>query len=285
MSTTRFEREFARYIFKNTGGFLPSWPLGTNVKLGDIIDLKRKRIEYLGNLTDDLFKIEIKAIKDPTAEDVKWQSKSNVNVSTKAKGELPIKGCKIPIDKAGITIEFSKSGGFLFQPEGIRYNRIKNLVSVRQEAMRKLAVELFGMRKIYYIKEVALVDSYALTISQSSESKLEVAVEGKVSLSTKDLASADLEFEVKTEKFLDFSVTGGKGGSIFFKPERMKLKREKREEIVNAKPELSRLSDENLMAMIPPKDITADSINEMMEFSPLILEDLDDLMGIDDESV
>lgn len=279
MSITRFEKDFIRYIFKNTGGFLPSWPLGTNVKLGDIIDLKRKRIEYLGNLTDDLFKIKVEAIRDPTSDDMKWQSKSNVSVSTKAKGELPIKGCKIPIDKAGITVDFSKSGGFIFQPEGLRYNRIKNLVSVRQEAMRKLAVELFGMRKIYYIKEVAEVDSYALTISQSSNSKLEVAVEGKVSLSTKDLASADLEFEVKTEKSLDFSVTGGNGGSIFFKPERMKLKREKREEIVDAMPKLNKLSDENLMAMIPPKDITSTSINDMMEFAPVTLEDLDDLMG------
>jgi hypothetical protein len=151
MSATRFERSFTRHIFNNTGGFLPSWPLGTNVKLGDIIDLKHNRIEYLGNLTDKSLGIKISAIKDPTADDIKWQSSSNVNVSLKAQGEVPAGICKIPIDKAGITIEFTKSGGFLFQPLELRYHRIKDLISVRQEAIKKLAVEQFGLRKIYFI--------------------------------------------------------------------------------------------------------------------------------------
>jgi hypothetical protein len=108
---------------------------------------------------------------------------------------------------------------------------------------------------------------------------LEVAVEGKLKISTKDLANATLDFDVKTEKALDFSVTGADGGSIFFKPERMRLKREKREEIVDANPKLNKLSDENLLAMIPPKDFTSASINDIIEFSPVTMEDIDELMG------
>lgn len=279
MSATNFERRFVRYIFKNTGGFLPSWPLGKIVKLGDIIDLKRNRIEYLGNLGEDFIGIPIEAVKDPTPDDVKWQSKSNVSVSIKAKGELPAEGSKIPLDKAGITIEFTKQGGFLFQPKQLTYDRIKNLIAVRQEAMRKLAVELFGLRKIYYIKEVAHVKSYALTISQSSDSKYEVAAEGDIQLSTEHLASTEVRLVVKAEKSMDFCVTGKKGGAIFFKPERMRLKREKREEIVNNDPPKNALSDENLLAMISPSEINADSINNIMEFTPVTLEDIEELMG------
>ena len=134
-----------------------------------------------------------------------------MNISVKAKGDAPDIGSKIPLDKAGITVEFTKEGGFLFQPKGLSYIRMKNLVSVRLEAMKKLAVELFGLRKIYIIKEVAKVDSYALTISQSSESKYEVAVEGNVKLSTESLADASLDFQVKTEKALDYTATGAEG--------------------------------------------------------------------------
>lgn len=279
MSTTGFERSFVRYIFRNTGGFIPSWPLGTHVRLGDVIDLKRNRMDYLGNLGEDPIKINIEGIPDPTKDDIKWQSKSNVSVSVKAKGDAPDIGSKIPIDKAGITIDFTKEGGFLFQPKGLSYIRMKNLVSVRMDAMRKLAVELFGLRKIYFIKEVAEVDSYALTISQSADSKYEVAVEGDIKLSTQSLASTELAFEIKAEKSLDFTATGMQGGAIFFKPERMKLKREKREEIVDADPLLAALSDENLMAMIPPKDFTPETVNSIIEFSPVSLEDIEEIFA------
>lgn len=279
MSTSRFERSFVREIFKNTGGFIPSWPLGTDVKLGDVIDLKRNRMDYLGNLGEAPIKIKIEGFADPTRDDVKWQSKSNVNISIKAKGDAPDIGSNIPIDKAGLSIEFTKEGGFLFQPLGLYYIRMKNLVSVRMDAMQKLAVELFGLRKIYFIKEVAKVDSYALTISQSSESKFEVAVEGDIKLSTESLASAELNFEVKTEKALDFTATGKQGGTIFFKPERMKLKREKREELVEANPRLGALSDENLLAMISPADFSSDTVNSIIEFSPVSLEDIDEIFG------
>ncbi len=99
MSITRFERDFTRYIFKNTGGFLPSWPLGRHIRLGDIIDLKRNRMEYLGNLGEKAFGIKIGIIKDPTENSFKWQSKSNVHISTKVQGEMPTPGSNIPIDK------------------------------------------------------------------------------------------------------------------------------------------------------------------------------------------
>lgn len=98
----RFEKKFFKTIYKNTGGFFPTWPLGRQVKLGDIIDIKRNRMDYLGNVSDPAIGISVVAGPDLTADNTKWQSKSSVNIAIKAKGEAPEEGSRLPIDKAGI---------------------------------------------------------------------------------------------------------------------------------------------------------------------------------------
>jgi hypothetical protein len=107
----------------------------------------------------------------------------------------------------------------------------------------------------------------------------ELAVSGDIKLSAKDLAKMGLDFEVKTERALDFSTVGSKGGAIFFKPERMRLKNEKREEIVSGHPELDSLTDENILGMIPPGEFRSETVNNIMEFTPVTMEDLDDILG------
>jgi hypothetical protein len=275
----QFERKFVKQIYKNSGGFLPSWPLGRQVKLGDVIDLKYRRMVYLGTLKDPSIDIAIDIDTDNTIDITKWQSSNSINVVTKAKGEAPDEGSNLPINKAGITIDFSKKGGFLFQPGGMKIDRIKNLITVRKEAKEKLFRDLFNLRKIYIITEVGIVDSYSLTISQSKNSKLEVAAEGKPTISTKDLADLSLDLEVKTESALDFNVIGSEGGEIFFKAEKLVLKQNQREELIMRKPQLKDIPEDYLPSFLETDIIADKGIDELCDFIPTSLDDLEEFMG------
>ncbi|WP_407264911.1 hypothetical protein R5N98_12655 [Tenacibaculum maritimum] len=279
----RFEKRFVKQIYKNSGGFLPTWPLGRQVKLGDIIDLNYRRMEYLGTLRDPVLNIEITVGEDTSVDSTKWQSKNGVNIVAKAKGEIPREGSNLPVNKAGITLNFSKAGGFLFQPSGMRINRIENLISVRNEAKEKLFRDLFNLRKIYIITEVGVVDSYALTISESKNSKLEVAVEGQTNLSTKDLADTSLNLEVKTESSLDFNTIGTKGGEIFFKAEKLVLKQDEKEELLIRKPELRNIQEDYLSSFLEKDIINQKGIDKLFDFKSLTMDDLEVLTG--DENV
>jgi hypothetical protein len=275
----RFEKKFVKSIYKNSGGFLPSWPLGKQVKLGDVIDLKRKRMDYLGTLLDPSLNISIVEDTDPTTDDTKWQASKSVNVVMKAKGEAAGEGSKLPIEKAGITLNFTKKGGFLFQPKGMRIDRIKNLISVRKEAKEKLFKEMFNLRKVYIVTEVGIVNSYSLTISESKSSKLEVAAEGKVTISTQDLADASLNLEVKTESALDFSVVGATGGSIFYKAEKLILRPDEKVKLLDRKPELRNVNDEYLLSFVESDYLKENGIDKICDFVPLSLDDTEELIG------
>lgn len=281
----RFEKKFVKAIYKNTGGFFATWPLGRQVKLGDVIDIKRKRMDYLGNIADPAIGIQIIPGPDITADKTKWQSKSNVNIVIKAKGESPKEGSNLPIDKAGVTITFTKQGGFIFQPTGVKYNRIENLVTVRQEAIKKLTSDLFNLRKVYLIKEVAVVDSYSLTISETKQSKLEVAAEGEINISTEDLARIDIDLVVRTENSLDYNVIGKEGGALFYKGEKIKLKREKLETLIKNNPLLEELPEDQLAFMFPGSELTPENANDFFEFSPMNLDDLEELVGEEDDEI
>lgn len=253
------------------------------MKLGDVIDLKYRRMIYLGTLTDPAIDISITVDVDNTVDNTKWQSSKSVNVVAKAKGEVPADGSNLPINKAGITINFSKQGGFLFQPGGMRINRIKNLITVRKEAKEKLFRELFNLRKVYIITEVGIVDSYALTISQSKNSKLEVAAEGKPTISTKDLADISLDLEIKTESALDFNVIGSEGGEIFFKAEKLVLKQNQKEELIQRKPQLKDISEDYLPSFLESEIIADKGIDNLCDFIPISLDDLEEFIGDEDD--
>lgn len=279
----RFERRFVKQIYKNSGGFLPSWPLGKQVKLGDVIDLKYRRMVYLGSLADTSIGIDITVDTDDKVDTTKWQSSKSVNVTAKAQGEMPLTGSNLPVNKAGLTINFSNKGGFLFQPGGMRIDRIRNLITVRQEAKERLFRDLFNLRKIYIITEVGVVDSYALTISRSRNSVLEVAVKGQPSISTKDLADVSLDLEIRTESALDFNVVGAAGGEIFFKAEKLVLKQNQKEELLQRQPKLKHVPEDYLPSFLEPKIVADKGVDCLCDFVSLSLDDLEEFIGDEDD--
>lgn len=225
-----FIHDYADAIYKNQDRFIPMVPLGNVVKLGDLLLLRkdgRRGIEYMGNLGDAAIGIDVEEGADESASDQNWQSSSGMTWSFKAAGTAPKIGSVLAESEAGLSISLSKEKAFLFQPRGIKYNRIDNLVSVRSALVNKLTRGQFDSRELWVVKQVASVQSYALAISISKQGSLEVSARtGVSSLSLQDLARVDLGLSIKRADDLGFSEVGAEGGSLFFRAEKIVLKRE-----------------------------------------------------------
>lgn len=207
-----FIHDYADAIYKNQDRFIPMVPLGNVVKLGDLLLLRkdgRRGIEYMGNLGDAAIGIDVEEGADESAGDQNWQSSSGMTRSFKAAGTAPKIGSVLAESEAGLSISLSKEKAFLFQPRGIKYNRIDNLVSVRSALVNKLTRGQFDSRELWVVKQVASVQSYALAISISKQGSLEVSARtGVSSLSLQDLARVDLGLSIKRADDLGFSEVG-----------------------------------------------------------------------------
>lgn len=276
------EKKFMRSMYRNTGGFLPTWPIGRQVQLGDLVTIRFKRMQYLGNVADPSFGIQIIPQMDHLGDNARWQGKDSVDIKIKAKGAIPAVGSNLPIDKAGITLEFSSRGGFLFEPKGIKYHRIGNLASIRQEIIKKItASNLGGVRKVYLITEVAEVQSYALTISNSDNGKLEVAVNNADAAELSDLTKPAAELSIVTQNSLEFNQIGQTGGNVFFKGEKFKLKAEKRHEITASDPTLA-FFDADILTEAMLSKITDGQGPELVTLDDISLEYVDQLLGVEE---
>lgn len=279
----RFEKKFFKSIYRNHGGFMPTWPLGRLVELGDIVTISNKRMDYKGSLTAD-YDIDFEIREDDTADDLSWSKKSGVDVNIKLKGEASLPNSTIPQGRAGVNLDFKKNFGFLFIPKGIRYNRIQNLVEVRKAALDKLARDHFdGLRRVCIVKEVAVVDSYALTIAFSKESNLDVTANADLDvLKEEDLAKADLGLTVTRKQEIAYNNIGASGGAIFFRAEKIKLRKEVVDQILDERPSLIGAPEDVVASTITGNRI-ANEGEDLFEFSDMTLDDIEDLTGGDEE--
>jgi hypothetical protein len=220
-------KDFVKTTYKKYR-YIPTIPLGKPVEFGDLLIIGKvgKPPVWLGNIKDPLIGIEVGEIEDTTPSDMKLSSKSGMIFSMKAKGERT-EGSIIPVEKAGIVIEFSKRGGYLFEPKGVRFNRIKDLISIRKQILERVPKELLlGHSEIFWVKEIAQVESYAFVSSSSSKSRLEVSADVEIGRNhlAKLNAEADFGLKIAYERDLEDSDIGEKGGNIFFIAEKIRLR-------------------------------------------------------------
>ena len=52
LNTMQTLTNFYQSIFASTGGFVPNWPLGTEVQLGDLFTIQQGRFNFVGNLQE-----------------------------------------------------------------------------------------------------------------------------------------------------------------------------------------------------------------------------------------
>lgn len=274
-----FIRDYVDAIYKNQDRFLPMIPLGNPVKLGDLLLLRkdgRRGIEYMGNSADPAIGVDVSEGPDETASDQRWQSASGMSWSFKAAGVAPKAGSALSEAEAGLSISLSKEKAFLFQPLGIKYNRIENLVTVRSALVKKLTSGQFDSRELWIVKQVASVTSYALAISISKQGSLEVSAKaGITTLALPDLARVDLGLTVKRADDLGFSDVGANGGSLFFRAEKMVLQSELPSETRTLLASTPALRAGGALLDIPHSVLRSRPVRRAITFRDMTLEDLD----------
>ncbi len=280
-----FASRFIRDIYKGTQGFLPAWPLGRPVNLGAIVDLHRYRMERIGSIEDPAIGITFEIETDPTPSTIKWTRKSDVSINFKMKGSNSLLGSNIPVNKAGISFSFNRNNAFYFYPQSIKYHRIKNLISIRNQILEKITRDSFKFRSIYVIKEVAFVSAYVLLISQSKDTNFEILADTGDQISITDLFKAEMEFKIVKESESIFYEISKKGGAIFFKAEKIRLRNDKREELKKGIDSEDDIRDSNLLAMVPEEDLSGNRLFDYMELAPLSLEDLENFSPDDEASL
>ncbi|WP_027183108.1 caspase family protein [Desulfovibrio inopinatus] len=260
----RPERQFLEHIQKNCGDFVPAWPIGQQIKLGDIVELvDEKRVNYLGSILDPLFGIGVDVQEGDSVDYMNWQKTTELTVG------LDISVPLISNVGATLSIGFGSKGNFLFVLRDVVFQRIQNLVSVRREALRKISPEYFLGKSVFLVTEVARAGSYALAISNSSNARLEITSDADLQLGIEDLARVDIGLKVVSETDMAYTTIANTGGDILGKVEMIQGKPEARRELTLANPLFAHLGQRDFIYAIPKTLADKSETDSLFEFAPI----------------
>lgn len=68
-------KSFLKAVIKRTRCFIASWPLGSIVQIGDIFEINKYDMNYLGNISKPPLNIAIDIIQNEIQSDVSWSPK------------------------------------------------------------------------------------------------------------------------------------------------------------------------------------------------------------------
>jgi hypothetical protein len=175
-----------------------TWLPNEKLKLGDVGVLDGRlftRVTSLAALT-----IAFQERPDTDATPIDYVSESGVTMYFKAAGEASTDMPSVPQAKAGIGVDFSAAGAFVFKAPQSFEPTVENIVQLEKDIIGAYKA---GRWKSEWAVIVRLVQTPLATIiiSNSSASKVELSAEGDVAAGTTvDLGSANLEFGVRTQR-------------------------------------------------------------------------------------
>lgn len=286
METTH-ERFFLD-LFKSTGGFVPSWPLGKKVVLGDLIVMKKGRFYTIGNISDRNLYTEFKVSPYVIPDAQNWQLSSGIQSSFKsANSDVEENWTLLEREKAVLRVEFENNGSYLLSCANPKYVRIDDFNKIRKELVRKLSAEIYSFKKIFVVTEVAEADAVSVSIASHANGFMEISSERDIIMNAMDLHL--YSHDIKMERFLNVPVHFRKEGPepMFFKAKKLGLKDHMREQLIHDllksegwkdhPTDLANLIDNDLVDVMPPVAIYAGSANEFFGFSNMNASDLNEL--------
>ncbi|MCX4137900.1 hypothetical protein M0D68_06875 [Paraburkholderia sp. SEWSISQ10-3 4] len=208
---------YVRDIYKRFA-FLACWMPNMSVSLGDVGIVENnvfKQVTSLKNLG-----IPYTSRLGGHPADFSFTSESGVKILTKVKGELAA-GTTLPAAKAGVCIQFSKKGGFIFQASDCYMDEIDDKVT-----LGKSIVELSRNGKDQWRREWCVIDtlvragSATIMVSTSAQAALELTAKAAVDPST--LAKLDAGFSVNAQSGDIVRVIAQKGLTPLFRLSRVK---------------------------------------------------------------
>jgi hypothetical protein len=164
-------------------------------------------------------KIPFKVRTGSSSGDFTYTSKSGVSMKTKAEGQVAV-GTTLPVAQAGISIEFSEEGAFLFQAVGCSVDEIEDKV-----ALGRAIIGLIG--KGTWDGDWGVVDTLvrakSATIVVSNSHSAAIELTAKAPIAVANLANLTTGLSVNVQKGDMIRFIAAKGLAPLFNLSRAKL--------------------------------------------------------------
>jgi hypothetical protein len=174
--------------------YLATWLPNTRLKLGDVGTQQGAMFKRMTSLKEMGIDFKLRAGDQPL--DFTYTSQSGVAVHTKAAGELAV-GTTLPVGQAGVLIEFSQEGAFLFQAIHCQVDEIENKV-----ALGHTVIQLYQERtwepNWSVVDTVVKANSATIVVSNSHSAALELTAKTATLIS--DLANLDVGLGVNAQR-------------------------------------------------------------------------------------
>jgi len=163
-------RNIQRKIFKFSGGFFANWLPPDFVEVGDFGFVKNEKFQRAGSLSDLGMTFDIEETKK---RDGRLQYADGVRMtfspSVKASSRI------LNSAKASVSLEFSRSGAFVYHLAGINQRRFQNRPQFFKElAAKMLAGEVELGDDAVLIDETRTADKATIIVSQNKKGKFDI---------------------------------------------------------------------------------------------------------------
>jgi hypothetical protein len=196
--------------------YLPSWLPNTKLKLGDVGIQQGGTFKRMTSLRELSIPYKIRHGKEPV--DFTYTSQSGISNKAKLAGELAA-GTTIPLGKAGILVEFSQQGAFLFQAVGCLVNEIEDRARLG-EAIISLHTKKRWDPAWSVVDTLVKAERATILVSNSNHATLELTAKTQVAIS--NLADAETGLTVSSQQGDIIRFLAAKGLTPLFKLSRLK---------------------------------------------------------------
>lgn len=206
----QYTRELAQEL-----RFLPAWPPGVRIELGDIGQIDNEnifgRVTSLANLGINPVEMEASG----GTETFQYASAGAVQISFKASGQESAALPNVPAGKAGLGISFSRESATAFRADGVEHRRFADQVALRQEVASLIRAGRWD-RSWTIVTHVARARSTTALVARSKGAGVEFALSADVGAGGLELLSADVGLQTVSSREMQVTIVGAGGMTPLF---------------------------------------------------------------------
>jgi hypothetical protein len=200
---------------KSKFGYYATWLPGKPLSLGDIGVFTDNVFTRLRGLEDVGIK-DCDTLPDPSAEDLEYNSRGNVSVTTKLSGTISPQGISLANADAGLVVEFGNENSILFKANQTRTPSIKDIIKLGEQVL-ELYEEGKWNKKWVVVTELVTAESATILISNNKNGRIELKANANIDAISIDIADAKFQFSTIFSKGLETKIMAQSGLTPLFK--------------------------------------------------------------------
>ncbi len=284
---------FYQDLYLSTQGFIPFWPLGEPLRIGDLFLFRSKRMIKLGNIADPYFQLrEYIKIRKPGYHPMHYAWQLDRGVKTDFKGAAIkhyYKKLKMHPSKQGLMVKFGFPGAYFFRTSEIVYHVFENYYDLSYEILQRLASEKSNFREIFMVTETAMVKNFSLGIARGAKSRFFLNLPEITVIPTLDILNKPgLNYKVEHIRNMDTLYLDYPGENMFFRAKKIALSSSGHHRLQkfiqnNFSEDMQRytsnLLDYAQTSILPSNDLYPGDIHEYFHFRPMNMSDIEHFLG------